>query len=239
MVPLFLFAEDQAYMKYREGERASTSEDRKKAFNEALALYLQMESEHPSADLNFDIANCYYQLSEYGYAILYYNRALKENPRLKVAEDNLQIALQKAGIPYTPPHFFQSYLLFFHYRLSHNEKAITVLFMLFAAFTVLSVHSWVPNRVLKNLSYITLGLAILFTVSLLCADYFTPPEAVIIRPVALRRDAGEQYAPVLGMPLLTGSSVTVISQKGNGDWLKVRTNSGEEGYVSKEYARVV
>src|SRR5262245_54842467 len=123
MLPLFLFADDPAFIKYREGERASNAADRKKAFNDALVLYLHMESEHPSAKLSFDIANCYYQLSELGLAILYYNKALKENPRFDAAQTNLQIALQKAGITPSTPNFLQSYLFFFYYKLSHNEKA--------------------------------------------------------------------------------------------------------------------
>src|SRR5690348_2052936 len=93
LLPLLAYCDDRAFLKYREGEGASNAQERKMAFNDALTLYLQMEGDNPSAKLCYDIANTYYQLSEYGYAILYYNKALVENPRFSEARNNLQIAL--------------------------------------------------------------------------------------------------------------------------------------------------
>lgn len=239
LLPLFLGADDRAFVKYKEGERASNAMERKHAFNEALTLYLQMESQSPSATLCYNIANTYYQLNEFGYAILYYNKALKENPRFDEARTNLNIALQKVGIPPEEPNFVQSYLLFAHYKMAHNEKAITVIFMLFLAFALFSVYFWIPQVVLKKVAFIGLWAALFFFVSILWADYFTAPQAVVVRPVALRRDAGDEYAPVVGPPVLSGTKVTVLSEESDGNWLKVESPSGEEGYISKEYARVV
>lgn len=239
LLPLLLFSEDRAYTKYTQGERASTPEERKKCFNEALTLYLQQDSDQPSAELCFNIANTYYQLSEYGYAILYYYKALKINPRFDEARSNLQIALQKVGKPGDTYNFAQNYLLFLHYKLSHNEKAIIVLFMLFFAFAFLSVNLWLPQTVLKKLATVALWIAVAFTISIVWSDYFTHPEAVVVRPVALRRDAGDEYAPVVGTPLLTGTKVVVLSVDSDGNWLKVRSDNDEEGYISKEYARII
>lgn len=239
LLPLLLSADDRAYAKYKEGEGASNAMMRKQAFNEALTLYLQMEQGNPSSKLCYDIANTYYQLNEYGYAILYYNKALKANPRFPEAENNLQIALQKVGIAADSPNFIQSYLLFAHYKLSHNEKAVTVLLLLFVAFGFLSVHLWLPQAVLKKVAFLALWLALFFFTSIIWSDYFTAPQAVVVRPVALRRDAGDQYAAVAGTPLLSGTKVTVLSSKIDGNWVKVLSPSGEEGYISKEYARII
>lgn len=239
LLPLIISADNGALVKYKEGERASNPIERKQAFNEALERYLQMESDSPSAMLCYNIANTYYQLNEFGYAILYYNKALKENPRFDEARTNLKIALQKVGIAAEEPNFVQSYLLFAHYKLSHNEKAITVLFMLFFAFVFLSVYLWVPQVVLKKVASIVLWVALFFFTSIIWADYFTAPQAVIVRPVALRRDAGDEYAPVVGPPVLSGTKVTVLSVESDGNWLNVESPSGEEGYISKEYARVI
>ena len=239
LLPLFMSADDRAFVKYKEGERASNAIERKHAFNEALTLYMQMESDSPSALLCYNIANTYYQLNEFGYAILYYNKALKENPRFSEARTNLHIALQKVGIAEQEPNFVQSYLLFAHYKLSHNEKVMIVLFMLFFAFTFLSVHLWLPQMVLRKLAFIAMWVALFFFASILWADYFTAPQAVVVRPVALRRDAGDEYAPVVGPPVLSGTKVTVLSEESDGNWLEVESPSGEEGYISKEYARII
>lgn len=238
MLPIVLFAEDRAYTLYKQGEHATSPEERKEAFNDALTLYLQQDSDRASAELDYNIANTYFQLSEYGYAILYYYKALKVNPRFDEARINLQIAQEKVGRTPDSPNFVQNYLLFFHYKLSHNEKAVIVLFLLFFAFAFLSVNLWLPQVVLKKVATIALWIAVAFTISIVWSDYFTNPEAVIVRPVALRRDAGDQYAPVVGTPLLSGTKVVVLSVDADGNWLKVRSEN-EEGYISKEYARII
>ena len=130
-------------------------------------------------------------------------------------------------------------LLFLHYKLSHNEKALTVLLLLFAAFALLSVNLWLPQSVLKKVACIALWVALIFFTSIIWADYFTLPEAVVVRPVALRRDAGDQYAPVVGTPVLPGTKLQVLSIPADGNWLKVRSNTSEDGYISKEYARII
>ncbi len=234
-----LMGEDRAFLRYRAGEKATNAAERKAAFNDALSLYLQQETDHPSYQLLYDIANCYYQLHEYGLAILYYNKALKENPRFDAALGNLNITLQKVGLPKKQSGFMESYILFFHTKLSHNEKAVATLLMLFAAFTLLSIHLWMPQGVLKQLAILALWIAAILFSSIIWSDYLSAPEAICIRPVALRRDAGDQYAPVVGSPILVGSSLRVLDVSEGGNWIKVRAQNGEEGYIAKEYARII
>ncbi len=234
-----LSAQDKAFERYQAGEKASNAEERKAAFNDALSLYLQMESESPSYQLLYNIANCYYQLHEYGLAILYYNKALKENPRFDAARGNLNIALQKVGLAKKSHGFIETYILFFHYKLSHNEKAVGLLFVLFIVFTLFSIHLWMPQGYLKQLAKIALWVAFTLSCSIIWSDYLTSREAICIRPVALRRDAGDQYAPVVGLPIIVGSTLKVLDVTDGGNWLKVQAPSGEEGYISKEYARII
>lgn len=239
LVSCTLFAQDTAYDKYKEGEKATNPVDRKAAFNEALRLYLQLEGESPSSELLYDIGNTYYQLNEYGYAILYYNKALKENPRFDAAENNLQIAQQKVGLAPSSPNFIENYILFFHTKLSHNEKAYSVLFLLFGAFLVFSLHLWMPQEYLKKLGTMMAAVAFVLFISIAWTDYFAEPRAVVLRSFALKRDAGEQFAAIDGLPVLAGSKVVVVSVTRDGNWLKVQTPSGQEGYISKENARII
>lgn len=241
VAPLSLLAQDvdTAYVKYKEGESAQTPEARKKAFNEALSLYLQAEPENPSAKLCFDIANTEYQLNEYGFAILYYYKALKEEPRNEAVLTNLQLALQKAGNANQAPNFVDAYLLYFHYKISHNEKALFVLIMMFLAFIIWSVHIWQPQAFLPKVASICLWLGLLMALSLVWADFFSNPEAIVVKPTALKRDAGEEYASINAPPALAGTKVTVLSVKPDGNWMRVRLPSGEVGYISKEYARLI
>lgn len=241
LVPFSLLAQDddKAYAMYKQGEQAATPEARRKAFNEALTLYLLEEPENPSALLAFDIANTYYQLNQYGYAILYYNKALKEEPRNEMVLTNLSLALQKAQVPAQAPSIVDDYLLYFHYKLSHNERAIFVLFVLFASFIIWSVHIWMPQPYLPKIGLICLWLGAFFALSLIWSDFFTNPEAVVVKPTALKRDAGQEYAAISAPPALAGTKVTVLSVEKDGNWMRVRLPSGDVGYISKEYARLV
>ncbi len=234
-----LLADDTALKKYQEAETTNSSELRKRAFNEALTLYLRKEPEHPSEKLSFNIANTYFQLGEYGYAILYYYKALKEAPRDQQVLNNLEVALQKAGDLPKPSSFLQDYLLFFHFKLSHNEKEIVLLVLLFLAFILFSVHIWLPQELLKKLGIDILMVCIIHYISMIWAEYFSTPEAVIVRSSVLRVDAGEQYAPVLGKPSVSGTKVQVLSVEQQGEWIKVRLPSGETGYIAKEYVRLI
>ncbi|MBS0654487.1 MAG: hypothetical protein JSR46_01810 [Verrucomicrobia bacterium] len=229
----------QAFKEYEEGERASDPEVRQKAFNDALTHYLQAEPAHPSGELCFNIANTYFQLGEYGFAILYYYKAQKQLPRDQGVAANLKIALQKAGLPAPSSSFIQDYLLYFHNKLSDNEKALLVLVFFFGAFGFASGHIWQPQTILRTLSIACAILGSIIFISFLWSEYFAPPEAVIVKPTEVRLAAGEQYAAVAGNPGIPGTKVEVISMEKEGNWMKVRLPSGEVGYIAKDNVRVV
>jgi len=66
----------------------------KKEFNEALEQFLIIENENIiSADLFYNIGNCYFRLNQLGKSILYYKKALKVNSNFKPAQRNLKFAL--------------------------------------------------------------------------------------------------------------------------------------------------
>lgn len=74
-----------------------------KQFDKALQIYLNLvELNHPSANLYFNIGNCYYRLNELGYAILYYEKAYKLNPDDESIQKNLRIANAKTIDKITP-----------------------------------------------------------------------------------------------------------------------------------------
>lgn len=60
-------------------------------YNAALRVFLELEDERSSWILYYNIANCYYKLDSIAESVLYYERALKKNPRSKKAAENLEI----------------------------------------------------------------------------------------------------------------------------------------------------
>lgn len=224
----FLVA-DTALEYYQKGEQAKSVEERKEAFNHALTLYHQYETANPSAKLCFNIANTYFQLGEYGYAALYYYKALKDNPRDEQIRTNLDITLKKAGVAPLEPSFIPP--------LSHNEKVGALLVILFIIFILASLAIWLYHPLLKVVAIIFACLGVLLFAHILWTEYFTRARAVIVRPTVLRRDAGEQYVALVKEPCIPAAVVIVEGLKG--DWMHVRLSSGAEGYIPKESARLI
>ena len=77
----------------------------------------------------------------------------------------------------------------------------------------------------------------LFSLSLAYSHYFASLEAVVIRPTGLLLGPGQEYQ--VKKPLLVGQKVEVEEVLERGDFLKVRTSSNDEGYISKENARII
>ena len=231
--------DDRGFVKYTEAEKTKNIETRKKAFNEALTAYLEIMPEHPSGVLLYDIGNCYYQLGEYGFSILYYYRAKNELPRDSKINHNLEIALRKTKQESESSTNPLDFLFFLHRKFSFYEKEMaTLAFMLFA-FAFASFFIWLRQSVFKTLAITSFFLMLVFTCSLLWISYFAPLQAVVIRPTQLLSGPGAQYAPVDAKPALTGMKVEVEEVVEKGSWLKVKFSSGEEGYISNEQARII
>ncbi len=96
---------EEANRSYRQGEQATIWIERKKAFNQALSLYLELENQfklfNDSNKLYEAIADSYFQLGEYAWSILYSYRALELKPQDRNVQDQLYRAQEKLGLP---PH---------------------------------------------------------------------------------------------------------------------------------------
>lgn len=238
-LPLQAALSDKAYTSYLDGERATSAEVRKKAFNDALTEYLRLETDNSSGKLFYDIGNCYFQLGEYGFSALYYYKGLKLEPRDAKLQMNLRIALEKAGVKEPPPSALEDYVLFFHYRLSHNEKMVIGLLLFCFVFVLFSLHLWIKHPLAKKGAVIFLWISFALTVSIVWSEYLAPKYAVVVKPSVLRLGAGKEYAAIQAEPLIPGMRVEVVSVAKEGDWLKVSLPSGPQGYVSNEYVRLV
>lgn len=68
-------------------------------YRAALELFETLENTKPSDELYYNIGNCHYHLDEIPRSILYYEKALKFNPRNALAQDNLELARSKMDEP--------------------------------------------------------------------------------------------------------------------------------------------
>jgi len=229
---------NDAYKKYVEAEQAQDNQTRKILFNDALSLYLKIENDNASGPLLFAIGNTYFQLGEYGYAILYYTKAQKLLPRDSRVEYNLQVARKRAGLG-EQNSLFRT-IFFFYYGVSFNEKIIACLFFLLASFGCFSLYIWFPQiHWFKKGGFGVLFICFILFLSVSWQKYLAPIDAVIVKPTALRVDAGSQYAMLSDAPVLPGMEVEVLAVEREGDWLQIRLESGQKGYIAKENVRIV
>lgn len=229
----------RAYEFYARGERGKTVAERSAAFNEALALYAPLAERSQEPRLLFNVANCYFQLDEPAWAIVYYERARKEAPREDKIRRNLEQALARVGLAPEPGSQVLQDLLFFHTLLAEREK-LTLFTLFFAlSFGLFSLYIWWPKRPLFSLGRLVLALSLLFLGSVLYTQFLAPVEGILIRASALHRDAGDHYASVTPHPLAPGQKVEVKEVVGDGRWFQVETQQGEKGYVSKEALRII
>ncbi|MBS4169065.1 hypothetical protein [Parachlamydia sp. AcF125] len=219
---------------YQAGERATTLSERKKAFNQALEGYLQLEvTYHPlygNGKLYYNLGNTYFQLSEYPLAILYYEKALNLLSDPVKAEENLRISRQKLEIESTPHrvNVFQSLVFFHKWPLPTRLQGLSLSLILITG--CLSLFIWYPYPGIHSLCGCLATVALILLGSALYSRFFSSVDAIVTHPTFLFREAGAQYAKVREDPLIAGSKVEVLdfSKKG---WIKIATSQGEVGYT--------
>lgn len=233
----------QAAEAYKSGETAPNIAQRKENFNLALALYTQLEESskptHGNGKLYYNIANTYFQLEEYPWAILYYYRAMALMPRNEKVIANLNIALQRQGLNPVPEKGLFERIFFLHTFLSVPEKLQILLFIAVLGLVLGSIYIWSPGNKIRKTLFLLAGLLLLVLLSLGYSRFLMPIEGVIVKSAALYRDAGEQYAKVSDQPIVAGTKTQILDVQENGLWLKVLTPSGEVGYLPNSVIRLI
>jgi tetratricopeptide (TPR) repeat protein len=226
----------KAYASYTEGERATTIATRKEAFNSSLQFYSELEKSYSpkygDGKLYFNIANCFFQLGEYPWAIYYYNEAHYLRPRDSRVTQNLEIAQKKQGIQVDKG---ASSLI----GLSLPERLQLFFIFSLLAFGFASIQIWSYGQFWKKLALVFSGLAVIVFLNLIYIHYLGDLQGILVDSASLHRDAGEQYAKVSEKPILAGNKVVVLDTKEHGEWLKVQTPDGELGFIQKNAIRII
>jgi len=232
-----------AYTHYKAGEKGQTVLERKENFNLALQEYIKLENEyHPAfgnGKLYYNIANTYFQLGDYPWSILYYNRALALMPRNEDIPHNLEIALSKLNLSEPESNKTFRNLFFFHYMLSLPERLEIFFFSGVALLLLISAFIWNKKAWLKYCIALIGTFWFIILLSLVYTRYFEPVKGVMVQASDLYRDAGKQYAKVIPKPISAGMKVKVLDTKDRGRWLKVVTPDGQLGYVPLEAIRIL
>ncbi|WP_068471378.1 SH3 domain-containing protein [Candidatus Protochlamydia phocaeensis] len=232
---------EEANLNYQKGEQAASYPERKKAFNQALKLYLQLEEQEggSSSALNQALADTYFQLGEYPWSILYNYRALKLDPGNSLILSHLALAKEKLGLDPAPPSYSRLYNFAFTPFLSFPHRFELIFWALLATLLTGSMAIWWNKTFLNYLFAFSSLSAFLLLSNVLLTFYFGPIEAILVRSTGLYRAPDIQFSQLSSQPLLTGSKVRVANIEEQGTWLKIITDQGQVGYIPAFAARLI
>ncbi len=242
---VFLYADglqtqlNEAYASYMQGANADIVSEQQEAYNRALRLYGQLEQEPGNGKLFYNIANTYYELGEYGWAIYYYRLAQQLLPRNDQIRQQLTRTLVKQSLPTPVEQPVVQNVLYWQYKMSQPERVLLFIALLGATFLIASLYVWVRREPIKILVGVLGTCSAIVLGSILYIQYFAPTQAIVVEAYGLYHTPSEESAIVSGEPLIPGTSLQVHDILDDGTWLKVVTPTGQMGYLPSEAARVV
>ena len=214
-------------------------------YEAAIEQYEAIESKGlESAELYYNLGNCYYKLNKIAPSIYYYEKALKIDPRSTDALNNLKYAqrMRIDVIEELPKTFFQRFSENVIMKLTYDQWAVTgvVAAFLTALFFLLYYFSTSTRKkfVFFNLS---LFVALVLIVSTIFA--FSNFDSVQKnRQAIIFADKSEvKNAPMLSSELVfelhEGTKVLIL--EGLDNWVKIKLADGKIGWIPQSDLREI
>ncbi|MEI6523061.1 MAG: tetratricopeptide repeat protein [Bacteroidota bacterium] len=216
-------------------------------FKEAKEVYLEIATQnYRSAELYFNIGNCLYKLDSLEGAILYFERAKKLKPNDEDINLNLQIANGKIvdKIEPIPQLFIATYWIEFISFFATYIWAIISIIISFVSVSFFLFYYFAKNPLSKRVFFFSGIFFFLLMIFMLIVthssnNYFSAKDnsrAVIYEDVVNIMSAPNESSMNL-FSLHIGTTVQV--KEVDGDWLKIKINNGNEGWIKKIKVRII
>ncbi len=217
----------------------------KEKYTEAIKAYESvLDTKQESAELYFNIGNCYYKLNQVAPAVYNYEKALVLNPTDKEIQNNLKFAhkLQIDEIKVIPKVGFEKlirdFTATFHYDTwAWNSIAFAVLFLLFFVGYYFS-QTTISKRIFFIGMFVLVFLILISVVSAIFEKrhYENEKPAVIFAEIV----------SVKSEPKSTGSDVVVLHEgtkvyvlEGLDNWKKIQLTDGTQGWIENSAIKEV
>ena len=218
---------------------------RNQQYQSALAVYDSIKSlGYESALLYYNIGNTYYKLNEIPNAILYYEKALKLDPKNEKANQNLSRArlLTIDRIEEIPEFFLLNSYREFVFAFSSNVWAIlsTVFFIsCLAAFLIFFLSTGTGIR--RVGFYFGIVLLLLSVTTLLFANksyrmFTTHNSAVVMQSTVTLKGSPSENSSELYI-IHEGTKVHLLDSVE--DWKEVRLTDGKKGWLKAETIELI
>lgn len=214
-------------------------------FSKALEFYETiLENGKHSAELYFNMGNCYYKLDEIGLSIYYYEKAKLLNPKDPEIQNNLAYAenMRLDAIDAMPKtamaRFSQSVLSLFTY--DNWALSAVLLSITFVLLYILYYRSIYATQ--KRIFFIGAMVALFLCVSTASLAYFAfdafkkdNPAIVLKREIVVHTEPNNQSERVFS--LHEGTKVNILD-KLNG-WNKIKIADGQTGWVQSNTIKLL
>lgn len=213
-----------------------------KDYAKALEIYLKAEKTNPNAELYHSIANTYFRMSDFANGILYYERALRLTPNDETLIRNHKVCRSRLmGEVYVMQDFF---LIKWTKAISNCLSPLAWAILFVVLFILACVLFFVyyfnsDNKVL--LFYLCLSAFVLGLTSFGLGMYrqnmvHAKNEAIIFSSDAVLVESREK-SDSQQTKLFKGQKVKIKTT--TGEEVFVRTEDGKEGWLDKDYIKII
>lgn len=213
-----------------------------KDYEKALEIYLKAEKTAPNAELYHCIANTYFRMSDFANGILYYERALRLTPNDETLIRNHKVCRSRLmGEVYVVPDFF---LIKWTKAMANWMSPLAWAILFVVLFILACVLFFVyyfnsDNKVL--LFYLCLSAFVLSLTSFGLGMYrqnmvHAKNEAIIFSSDAVLVESREK-SDSQQTKLFKGQKVKIKTT--TGEEVFVRTEDGKEGWLDKDYIKII
>lgn len=207
-------------------------------YAQALDLYSMLYGrEQITAELCYNIGNCYYRMDSVGQSVLWYSRALKLDPSDEDAQYNLLVAQQKVRdrIEPLPEFFLKNWITKLGNTFSSNQWSLIALVMFTLAMFGVFVWFTASRMSLRKVGfYGMLVVAILFVCSLSYAMWSYSIASNDDRGVVIASSSVVKSSPSVGgkdlFVLHSGTDFRIIENLDG--WSQIVIADGSKGWIA-------
>jgi tetratricopeptide (TPR) repeat protein len=216
-----------------------------KDYNKAIEAYENLtEQGYEGTGLFYNLGNAYYRIGKLGYAILYYEKALKLSPSDEDVRHNLVLVnLQTIDKIETLPGFFlfewwESLLALF----SVSGWAIFTYVIYVLLLAVIVVYVFTSDPLVQRISvYSGLAVILFLALSITILSVNLNRENNVKKGIIIEQIATAKLAPDNksndAFVIHEGLKVTVEDRLSN--WLKIRLEDGKIGWLTSDNLRII
>lgn len=218
----------QANEMYRQGQ-----------YSDAAKIYEEILRRGVSAELYYNLGNCYYKIDEIGRAILNYERALRLNPRFKDASYNLKIAESKIvdNVNSTPTFFIKRWFKGIVSMFSSNQWLAFSLFffvLMLAAFLLFAFSATRNRRKFSFYAFIICGVIFASALSFsgIRKEQFVKHNSAIVLAGAVTAKSAPDVSGTDLFQLHEGTRVHIKSTLDT--WVEISLENGAVGWLEEK-----